>query len=274
VTDQRSNELPGGAGGVAASSAAKPRWQDRVGVGFWSLADQGAVSLGNFATTILLARAMSPRDFGVFALIFGMLIFLNNLHGALITYPLSVHGAAADDNELRRLTWLALALTLALGVPVGIGVGLIAWAFKLGRLTPWLVAAMLLWQVQETLRRALMAHLRYQDAIWGDGVSYLGQALVIVFLAHSGRLSPATIFATIAGTSAIGALLQWAQLRLFGAFSLSGLVLRARDCWELGRWTAAGNLAGIANIQAVPWALAAFHGAAEAGKLVASASAT
>ena len=268
MTDVPSNQHPCCAPSDAVSSTAEPRRPGRAGASAWSFADQAAVSLGNFATNILLARAMPPREFGVFGLIFGILLFVNNLHGSLITYPLSVHGATGDDDELRRLTWLALLLTFLLALPIALVFQTAAWALKMGRLAPWVLAALVFWQIQETLRRALMAHMHHRRAIWGDAVSYLGQAACIACLIHSGHLSLPAIFAAIALTSAAASLIQLAQLRIH-TFSPRGIVVRARDSWNLGRWTALSNFVGVANIQAVPWALAAFHGAAEAGKLVA-----
>ena len=54
--------------------------------GLWSLADQGAVSLGNFLTNILLARALAPAEYGIFALVFGLLLALSSIHAAVVIY--------------------------------------------------------------------------------------------------------------------------------------------------------------------------------------------
>src|SRR3954469_12892194 len=58
--------------------------------GIWAIADQGIVSLGNFLTTIILARTFGPEVYGVWSIIFGFMLFLNNLHASLIIYPLTV----------------------------------------------------------------------------------------------------------------------------------------------------------------------------------------
>src|SRR5271170_6186042 len=60
---------------------------------FWAFIDQGVVSLGNFMATVMLARALKPGEFGIFALLFGSILFLNTVHAALVTYPLSIFGA-------------------------------------------------------------------------------------------------------------------------------------------------------------------------------------
>jgi O-antigen/teichoic acid export membrane protein len=249
-------------------TAVPSQWRGRIATSFWSLADQGVVSFGNFATVLLLGRKLTPAALGIYGVILGVLLFLNNLQSSLITYPLSVHGATSDLSRLRQLTWMSMALTALLLIPMAFGIAWAAGAMKMLALAPWIIAALVLWQFQETLRRALMSQLRYRDALWGDALSYLGQAAVIAALIWRRQTGLPWIFAAMALTSALGAAVQWFQIKP-AASSLTDLVRRARDCWDLGRWTALSNLAGIVNIQLVMWILVATHGAAEGGKLLA-----
>ena len=63
--------------------------------GFWAIADQGIVSLGNFLTTIILARTVSPHEYGVWTGNFRFdFLFLNVLPASLVTYPLMVRLAS------------------------------------------------------------------------------------------------------------------------------------------------------------------------------------
>jgi O-antigen/teichoic acid export membrane protein len=262
VTDSTRKSIGGDA------SLTESGWRVRITTGFWSLADQGAVSLGNFATTLLLGRKLAPADFGVYVVVFGVMVFLNNVQGSLINYPLSVHGAADDWDNLRRLTGLSLLLTAVLLAPMSIGIAGAAWAMNFLALAPWIIAALIFWQFQETLRRALMSQMRHRDAIWGDGISYLGQAVLIGILIHLGKLTLPNALAAIALMSLLGAAVQWLQVRPRSA-SPSEAKDRAVACWKLGRWTALSNLANVINIQVVLWTLAAVHGRAEAARLAA-----
>lgn len=253
---------------TAVPMAAAPRWRSRVGTSFWSLTDQGVVSLGNFLTMWLLGRNLSQADFGIYGVVLGVMLFFNNIQGSLVNYPLSVHGAICSGEKLRQLTWMSLLLTAALLLPMTLGIAGVATAMKMLDVAPWVVAALVLWQFQETMRRALMSQLRYRDAIWGDAISYLGQAAVVAFLIRRGQVRPPQVFAAMALTSALAAVVQGMQIRPQAAPG-SEVVRRAYDCWELGRWTALSNLAGVVNIQVVLWTLAAAHGAVEAAKLLA-----
>jgi O-antigen/teichoic acid export membrane protein len=225
----------------------------------WSFTDQGIISLGNFCTNILLARNLPQADYGSYLLIYGALIFLTGTHAALIVYPLSVKGAVADSSELRRLSVHYLLFTtlltfvssaLVFGVTVAVGKSYVA---------PIAIIALLFWEIQETVRRALMSHLRHQEATWGDGLSYIGQAVLVWLLAQKGWLSMESAFFVIALTSAVAAALQMFQLQLKN-INLEGIWKTAKDGWNLGKWNLIGNLTTVINIHATPWVLAIFHG--------------
>src|ERR1700761_250332 len=64
------------------------------------LTDQAIASLGNFAFNVLLARSFSEHDYGAFALILSVVLFLNTLHQAFVTFPLSVEAAAGTAQRL------------------------------------------------------------------------------------------------------------------------------------------------------------------------------
>jgi O-antigen/teichoic acid export membrane protein len=251
-----------------ASPVLEPSWRGRLESSAWGVTDQGVVSLGNFATGLMLGRNLAPAEFGVYGVVLGAMLFLNNIQGSLINYPLSVHGATGDPEALRRLTGMSLLLTAVLVVPMAIGIAWAAWAVKLLTLAPWILAALVLWQFQETLRRALMSQMRHRDAVWGDAVSYLGQALLIGILIQTGKLTLPNVFAAIALTSLLAAGVQWWQIKPRSA-SRFEIANRASACWSLGRWTVLGNMASLVNIQVVLWTLAAVHGTAEAAKLLA-----
>lgn len=232
--------------------------------GFWAIADQGVVSLGNFLTTIILARAVSPEAYGVWSVIFGLILFLNVLHASLITYPLSVRSASLDSVGMNRLIIGAFALTVFLALPQALILFGVSYSIAGAGLAGWSILALLFWQLQETTRRALMARLAFRSALFTDAISYLGQAGLIWLMARNARLSPEIGFAIIALTCGIAAVAQIISLRL----RFDGGVLRlwelATTFWKSGSWMLGSNLITNFSIQAVPWALFLFRGPAEA----------
>jgi len=231
--------------------------------GFWAIADQGVVSLGNFLTTIIVARALSPQAFGIWTVIFGLILFLNGLHGSLITYPLSVRVASLDDGDVGQLVVASLALTSILALPQALilfGAGFLIGGPALGL---WAIVGLLCWQLQETTRRALMARLAFRTALFTDAISYLGQAGVLWLLARSGQLTPEIGFAVIALTCGVAAVVQLSLIRVRLTVP-SGLRDWARSFWMTGYWVLGSSLVTNFSIQAVPWALFLFRGPAEA----------
>ena len=230
--------------------------------GAWGLADQFVVSLGNFLTGLVLVRTLPKEDFGVFFLVFGMLLFLNSLHNSLVTYPLSVRGAASDALDLRHRAGQSILFTLMLALPLSLGVIVIVGLEHRQSLIPWALAAMFLWQIQETLRRAIMAHLRHREALFGDAISYLGQAAIVYVLARRGMLTLEAAFIAIASTSLLALLVQAWQLK--PALSLTRPVRPlVGEHWSLGRWMLLTNAITLLTVQAMPWTLGYFHGKGE-----------
>ena len=214
-------------------------------------------------TQIILARSLSHSGYGIFTLLFGILLIFFTCQGGLITYPLSLKGATAGKIELRKLAFASFILTALLAIPLSpivfgttsvLGVVPLSWA---------VILAMLLWQVQETFRRALMAHLRYRDAVWGDSLSYLGRAAVLWVLAHKGGVTLERAFLALALTSAAAALLQSVQLGL-ALMPVRQIIALAREDWSLGRWALCTGINETASRQAFPWALALLYGPQEA----------
>lgn len=226
--------------------------------GFWSLTDQGLVSLGSFTLNIVLARALPAGEYGLFALVVGIVLFANSIHGSLITYPLLVSGAGAGREALRRTTGGSVLLTLVLALPLGALPAAAAWLLGRGDLA-WLVfLGCVAWQVNETLRRALMADMRHERAIPGDLFSYLGQAGVLWALGRTGHLSLGSAFLALSACMAAGTLWHLAlQGVSFPSWKEAGR--QGAGFFELGRWVLLGNLSGIVSVQGFPWALA-LHG--------------
>jgi O-antigen/teichoic acid export membrane protein len=233
-----------------------------------AMADQGIASLGNFTTSILLARALSRPEFGTFGLILEGVLFFNAIQSALVTYPLSVKGATVDPVRLGRFTTASLALTAVFGLVIS-SLTLTAGAVS-GNLMLAICAcsALVMWQAQETLRRAMISHLRYSAVIWGDTVSYLGQGAAIAALTWYGSISIELAFLVIAATSGVAACIQLAQVRPRG-IGWAEFIDHARQFLAYGRWQALNNTTVIVSTMGYAWALAWFHGAAAVAELYA-----
>ncbi len=229
---------------------------------FWALGDQGVLSLGTFASNILVMRAYDQRreEFGTYLLLISIIALLNNLHASVITYPLSVKGATTDNNGLRGLAASALTLTGFLSLPMIATVFVAAALLHSVALAPFVAISVIAWQCQETTRRALMAHLRNNEAVWGDAVSYLGQATIIFALCWHGRIPPLwEIFTAMAATSMAATVVQMIQLRVPRS-NLPDALHLAGEGWRIGSWLLVTNGLNLLTIQMITWTINYYHG--------------
>jgi O-antigen/teichoic acid export membrane protein len=231
---------------------------------FWVLSDQGVVSLGNFVTSLMLARHLGLKQLGIYAIIYELTLFLNSMQASLVLFPLIMRGAVADDQKLSRLAGRAMIVTLALAPVLGCGAlaaGALLDSIVVGL---WALVAMTLFQVQETLRRAMIAQIRYRSVIWGDAISYLGQAALICLLAAHHQLTLATAFQAFAITSAAGAIVQAIQIRPQFVALAEGIEF-ARKNWDYTRWVLYGNLSNLLTGSVFFWNLAFWWGRESVG---------
>jgi Na+-driven multidrug efflux pump len=121
------------------------------------------------------------------------------------------------------------------------------------------VAALLMWQIQETLRRGLTADMRFRDALWGDAISYLGQAVLIIALARINQLTLMRALLIMAGTSAAATMIQAMQIGLV-RIKIREINEIAADFWKLGRWMLLTNASGVITHLGYSYALLYYHG--------------
>jgi O-antigen/teichoic acid export membrane protein len=227
------------------------------GRAFWALADQAVASVSNFVTVVLVARMLPVERYGAFALLWELLMFLGSLHAALVVYPLLIRGARLDADRVRYLATVCVILTLALACPLSATIYAVgAWQHVL--LGACAAGALVAFQVHETLRRALLAHFRYSEAIWGDAIGYLGLAGAVFALSRFGVLSAPAVFASMAGTFLLAAGMQALRLRPAG-LERGAVRAAAAEFWVLGRWMLASNLTWVFTGIGVQWCLAAFQ---------------
>jgi Na+-driven multidrug efflux pump len=142
----------------------------------------------------------------------------------------------------------------------------VAWALGRPDLSAWAVLALLLWELQETLRRAFVAQLRPMAAVPGDALSYLGQALVVWLVLPHTRLTLEAVFIAMAATSGLAVVVQFAQfgIRLVGRSEVARF---AASTWRLGRWILFTTAADRLILLATGWSLAFAHGAGAAAEI-------
>ena len=96
---------------VASPAVTTARLWDRFRGAFWTLLDQGTISLGTFLVNVQLARQLDASEYGTFALLFGSYFLLQLINAALIFFPLMLKLADSKEERSSGLVFVSLILT-------------------------------------------------------------------------------------------------------------------------------------------------------------------
>ncbi|XIA64460.1 lipopolysaccharide biosynthesis protein [Bradyrhizobium sp. TZ2] len=232
----------------------------------WTLIDQGVVSFGNFLLNVLLARTLSEEDYGEFALFLGAIFILRTIDYSIISYPLSVRLCAASDEERARLIGNSILLAVALGLVLVVVMVLGTTVLEVDNILFPACLCYLCWQAQETSRRFLLADFRYRAAVAGDGIAYVGQAMLIAFLAWFDDITLPGALYMMSATFGIGAMMHASKLRYVWPDAAEARLL-AREYFSVGKWSLVNYQLVLVRVQLLPWMLAAFAGTAATASL-------
>jgi O-antigen/teichoic acid export membrane protein len=207
-----------------------------------ALLDQGLVSGANFLTNVLLARAFGIRDYGVFALVWIAVMFVNSLQYALIVTPMMSVGPKQDEEDRPSYFGAVVVQELAFAFIAGLG-SYLAARFSMRFFPEWRIGGLALpvcgvtlaYLLQEFLRRYFFCTQQSKRALITDVVSYLSQVPIIFWLGsrHIATLSNALWI--IAATSLTGFLvcIRWFEPITVVWPAFKTVLLRH---WRISRW--------------------------------------
>lgn len=211
--------------------------------GVWGLADQALISATNFTTMVLVARVVSPAEFGLYSLAYTGLLFTNSIQSGLVVQPHTVLGAKRSGTDYVAYTtdtgWFQYAfafLTALVALCMATAAALLDW--WVAPILFALVPATAAWQLQDFVRRVLYTKSEISGAFLNDLVSYGGQLLTLLLLWRSGYLTPVNAVLALAATSAIGFLLGLWEIRAHVDWSFNATRIRTTMGinWEFGKW--------------------------------------
>lgn len=244
----------------------------------WSLIDQGVVSAANFLSILILAKAMSPANFGIFMLAHTGLLIMNSLQNAIITQPHNVLGVRREgDAYIHFTTSLALVQLIASGALALIMLLVGYTVFELFSETHGLVViglafAAVPWMMQEFVRRVLYTKSETSAAAINDSVSYGLQLIgVIALMLLSTKEGPSPIDALLVfgGSSFIAVLLGLWQLRQHFNFKQTQLWHNLKsawfEAWGFGKWLVSQQILVWFGTSGYGWLLAAMVGSEKFG---------
>jgi hypothetical protein len=222
-----------------------------------AVAEQALFSSATFSTTLILGHYSAPRDFAAFSALFVVFIVLSRFHQALILDPLSVYAGTRYAKHRSQyflsataLHWKFTFLAALIAFPIAA-----AWTASLGQsCLPALTAALGTPIVLRFWLTRRICYTRFQPRTAMIGTAaYLASLLTLVFVLHSrAALTPATVWASLACSAALGTLvaefprfLSRSQHTQLGRHLTLYSVAR-RHLW-FGKWGAAFTLLDFAT---------------------------
>ena len=223
------------------------RWGSRSGL---SVLDQGFASGANFLAAVLLARWLSPAEYGAYAVAFSVFLLLFAAYNAAVLEPASVIGPDSfpgrQTEYVLSLICVHIGLTVFFSVLVFVaallmcssGSPLVPVLFCLGLSIPFMPA---LWLV----RRVCYLETKPRYALRGS-VAYailLTIGLLSLRLLDWVSAGGALLMMAVANACvSLGYLRAWNKLGGFRNYQRLCPVLRAviREHWRYGKWLLAG----------------------------------
>jgi O-antigen/teichoic acid export membrane protein len=240
--------------------------------GFLSLADQAVASVTNFATGVIIARASSKEEFGLYMLGFTLILLVTDLQTSLIATPYMVYAPRLQGRAHAQYTGSTLIHQVVFSLLATLVVIGAACAARFGvgphGLEPvlWALAGVgSLIMLREFVRRICFASLKLRTVFLFDAFIGVGQIGGLLILAHFKLLSAARAYWVIGAICGL-AVLCWLWFnRHQYSLRLDESVLDLKRNLIFGKWVFASGLLWTASTNLYPWLLAFFHGAAAAG---------
>ena len=240
--------------------------------GVITLADQVVASTTNFLTGVIIGRACTKEQFGLFMLGFSIATFLLNLQDTLISTPYTVYSPRLNDSAHTQFTGSTLIHQLVLsglsilalvagGVAVSSGIG----PPRLGPIMWALVGTITFIMLRNFVRRLCFAGLRMKTALVFDCYIAIIQIGGLFLLACVGFLSPSRAYCVI-GIACGSVVLGWLiSNRKAFVLRLNQAIPDFKRNWSLGKWVLAESLLSAGSLYIYPWIVAGFHGVVSAG---------
>jgi O-antigen/teichoic acid export membrane protein len=211
--------------------------------------DQAAYSITGFITAVVLARSLSPAEYGAYTLAFTALLFIGMFQDSLITEPLLVYGASKYQAAFgpyfkllaKRQAVTTLGFSFCMAAAVGIAPGLFPqpWSGNILGLAVAMPAILLAWLV----RRAFYARTDPGGALVNSLVQTIcilaGLSLVVI----ASKMTAFMAFLILGAGALVSALLGW--YRLLISWRSAPAPFREQealdDHWRYGRWLVLSN---------------------------------
>lgn len=271
--DAEDTAAPGAGAGATVRGWARLKKLRSSALLFFAVTDQGVTSVASFLAGIMVARATSPHDFGIYTLVGVAAIWANGAQGGLVTTPYTYQQAHCAPAHRRSYNGSILAHHWSLCAVAAVLVApLVAVSFSWPHLPALLlpIAIMLVGVlVKEFLRATYCAHHMFGRALGVNSaiVTLQLSGMAALWVTHHLSIGSALLalgLPPILVASPIYRARTWAS-----RFSLHDSLTQLRASWAFGKWLLAGIAVSVFSRDAFPWVLAALRGIDTTGRYAA-----
>ena len=242
--------------------------------GMLSLVDQAVISATSFLTTIIVARASSREELGVYYLILTLVFLARGIQMQVIFAPYMVycHRRTGDASA----TYAGSVLVHQGGMLLLVIAGLLGVAGILALGTAPATLSCVVWVLLGTLpflllrefnRNFSLAHLRLGEVMAVDAVVSVLQLGCLGLLWHFQAISVPAVFGVLGGVCAASCLGWFLSQKHPWRFERAEIAADWRSNWSFARWALAGHVVGSTAPHVMPWILTAVHGEASVALL-------
>ena len=241
----------------------------------WAVADQSAISLGNFVSVYLLASTLPLAEFGVFTLLFTGLTMAAGFQNATLSQPHNVLGTKLDADGYRAYTGTLALFQLAGSAVVAsllilVGVVMAASGTPFGWTLAVLGVATMPWLTQEFVRRTFYTRSHTRAAFVNNAVCYGLQMAGIGLLVIGDAVTLRAALLVLGGSSLVASILGAIQLRTYlsgdrANYGRERLRAAWGRTWNFGRWLTARSVLEWFGTHGHTWLLALLLGVESLG---------
>lgn len=246
--------------------------------GIISLFDQGASSLTNFLTGVIIGRNCLQEEFGLYMLCYSTILLVADIQMSLISSPYMVFSQRLSGRHLARYTGSIfvhqLVLSAFLIVLLIIGALLFEWfPFFAGMsesdsyisVLRTLAVTITFILFRDYIRKVCFALFHMFSALLIDVSSGILQLAGLFILARMGLLSAAKAFAVIGAACAATSLLWFYVNRSLFSVNFRQSLVDFKKNWIFSRWVFLSGILWALGMTLYPWVLTLFHGTAANG---------
>lgn len=229
-----------------------------------TLADQAVVSGASFLSGVIVCKATSKEQFGLYGLGFTVAMIVAELQSALISTPQTVFGPryhGLRNAQFQGSMLLKLLLLAAINTLMLMGGSLLATALgkpDLGHVLAAIAVGVTALHLGMFVRVTCFAHLNPLGALLVDCFTCIVQLLALMLLWHYGKLNAWTAWATITLAALVPALIFLLYWNKNMHFSRDGAREDFHLTWLQTRFVLASSLLWIGGMHLYAWLIEAF----------------